>query len=385
MRDGSEKENAMSVTIFTMTHKAFPAPKDPIYVPLQVGRAGAADLGYIGDDTGVSISEKNCYYGELTGVYWVWKNIKTSEPVGICHYRRYFCTEEGRILTQKEYETILEEYDLIASKLLKLNYSYYEGYASDYNIHDLEVTGEVIRQFYPDYYETFTQLVHGKGTYFGNMMVCKKALYDEYCEWLFGIFEKAEGQIDASGYDAYHKRVYGFISEFLLYVWVKVKGLKVYECKVGMTDEKRETAEIKEHLAVFFAGKDIPGAKSYLLTWLEKRPDVLMEASDITGELKLSMQVIAVCELEKQTYGSSTIDRIQEFGALMAHFRSLNELINEIKEGETKMSPPAVEFNLVGQEITDIAIEASARLFCTPEEAHRVTAAVRAYLAEAGS
>ncbi len=375
----------MSVTIFTMTHKAFPTPKDPIYVPLQVGRAGAEDLGYIGDDTGVSISEKNCYYGELTGVYWVWKNIKTSDPVGICHYRRYFCTEEGRILTQKEYESILADYDLIASKLLKLNYSYYEGYASDYNIHDLEVTGKVIRQFYPDYYETFTRLVHGKGTYFGNMMVCKKELFDEYCEWLFDIFEKAEAQIDASGYDAYHKRVYGFISEFLLYVWVKVKGLKVYECKVGMTDEKRETAEIKEHLAALFARKDIPGAKSYLLAWLEKRPDVLMEASDITGELKLSMQVIAVCELEKQIYGSSTIDRIQEFGALMAYFRSLNDLINEIKEGETRMSPPAVEFDLKGDEITDIAIEASARLFCTPEEAHRVTEAVRAFLAEAGS
>ena len=69
----------MSVTIFTMTHKKFPTPGDLIYVPLQVGRAGAEDLGYIGDDAGVSISEKNCYYGELTGVYWVWKNIKTSD------------------------------------------------------------------------------------------------------------------------------------------------------------------------------------------------------------------------------------------------------------------------------------------------------------------
>ena len=49
------------------------------------------------------------------------------------------------------------------------------------------------------------------------------------------------------------------------------------------------------------------------------------------------------------------------------------------------MSPPAVEFDLKGDEITDIAIEASARLFCTPEEVHRVAAAVRAYLAEADS
>ena len=30
----------MSVTIFTMTHKKFPEPGDPVYVPLQVGRAG---------------------------------------------------------------------------------------------------------------------------------------------------------------------------------------------------------------------------------------------------------------------------------------------------------------------------------------------------------
>ena len=35
-----------------------------------------------------------------------------------------------------------------------------------------------------------------------------------------------------------------------------------------------------------------------------------MEASDITGELKLSMQVIAVCELERQTYGDSVLDRM---------------------------------------------------------------------------
>lgn len=360
----------MSVTIFTMTHKKFPAPPDPVYLPLQVGRAGAPDLGYIGDDTGVSISEKNCYYGELTGVYWVWKNIKTSDSVGICHYRRYFCTEEGRILTGAEYERILQDYDIITSKVLTLNYSYHDGYASDYNIRDLDIVGDVIRQVYPGDYEVYERLVHGRGTYFGNMMVCSKELYDEYCRWLFSIFAQAEKQIDASGYDDYHKRVYGFISEFLLYVWVEARGLKAYACKVGMTDEKRETAEIKERLAGFFAKKDIAGAKAYILACLEKRPDVLMEASDITGELKLSMQVIAVCELEQQAYGSSTIDRIWEFEALMDHFRRLNDLIQKCKQGEMdQMSALRAEFDHENAVITDIALEASARLFYTPGEA----------------
>jgi hypothetical protein len=386
----------MSVTIFTMTHKKFPAPKDPIYVPLQVGRAGKEDLGYIGDDTGVSISEKNCYYGELTGVYWVWKNIRTSDYVGVCHYRRYFCTEEGRILTGAEYEKILSEYDIMTSKKLKLNYSYYDGYAGDYNIKDLQAVEDVIRESFPDYYETFHRLVHGKGTYFGNMMVCAKPLYDEYCQWLFGIFEKAESRIDASGYDDYHKRVYGFISEFLLMVWAEVKGLKVYECKVGMTDEKRETVEIKERLAGYFAKKDIDGAKAYILACLEKRPDVLMEASDIMGELKTAMQVIAVCGLEQEAYGSSVIDKIQDFQELLHYFQGINGLLESVR-GEISpqhealsavasspaalsvaaTQPAALSALTKKAPITDVALEASARLFYSAEEAALAAAAAR--------
>ena len=175
----------MTVTIFTMTHKKFREPEDAIYVPLHVGRACSGDYGYAGDNTGDNISAKNCYYGELTGVYWVWKNVRTTDYVGICHYRRYFCTEEGRILNEKDYLSILQDYDIITSKRLKLNYSYFDGYASDYNIFDLVTTGEVIRQMYPAYYDAFERLVHGNGTYFGNMMVTSKALYDPHPAYCF--------------------------------------------------------------------------------------------------------------------------------------------------------------------------------------------------------
>ena len=355
----------MSVTIFTMTHKKFKEPEDRIYVPLHVGRAGGEDFGYAGDDTGDNISDQNCYYGELTGVYWVWKNIRTEDYVGICHYRRYFCTEEGRILTEKDYRSILSEYDIITSKKLKLNYSYFDGYASDYNILDLVTTGEMIRQKYPEYYDTFERLVHENGTYFGNMMVTSKALYDEYAQWLFSIFREAEKKIDASGYDDYHKRVYGFISEFLLYVWVEVKGLKVYECKVGMTDEKYETRQMKERLAEFFQKGDLTGAKDYFLDVLKKRPDVLMEASDITGELKLAMQVIAVCELERKEYGESVIDRIRQFEELMYYFGRLNEVIGDCRTG--RLDEKDIRF-LRENKVSDIAVEASARLFISDEK-----------------
>ncbi len=359
----------MAVTIFTMTHKKFKEPSDSIYVPLQVGRACGENLGYSGDDTGDNISVKNCYYGELTGVYWVWKNVRTRDYVGICHYRRYFCTEEGRILNEKDYLSLLQEYDIITSKKLKLNFSYFDGYASDYNIFDLVTTGEVIRQKYPAYYENFERLVHGNGTYFANMMVAEKSLYDEYCAWLFSIFDEVEKRIDASRYDDYHKRVFGFI-------WVETKGLKVCECKIGMTTEKYETRQMKEKLADFFREKDIAGAKAYFLESLEKRPDVLMEASDITGELKIAMQVVAVCELEKQILGECVLDRMQEFDELVRYFTCLNDAVNACRLND--MQEEAVRF-LQKEQVSDIAIEASARMFCTEEaEQVRVAEAVKA-------
>ena len=80
----------MKIRIYTMTHRPFHVPSDPMYQPLQVGRATHEDLGYPGDDTGDNISALNCFYSELTGVYWIWKNVHDAEYVGLCHYRRFF-------------------------------------------------------------------------------------------------------------------------------------------------------------------------------------------------------------------------------------------------------------------------------------------------------
>lgn len=43
-------------------------------VPLEVGAQGRSSFIYeLKDNTGDHISNENPYYGELTGLYWVWK------------------------------------------------------------------------------------------------------------------------------------------------------------------------------------------------------------------------------------------------------------------------------------------------------------------------
>lgn len=380
----------MSVKIFAMTHKRFEVPGDPMYIPLHVGHINAKeDFGYLGDDTGDHISDLNCYYAELSGVYWVWKNYRDADCVGICHYRRFLTSEEGYVFTEAEYERILKEYDIVTTKQLELPGSYRNGFGAHHKVGILDETGRVIAERYPEYYDTFVSLVHQNKTYFGNIMVAKKKLYDTYCEWLFTIFFELQKRIDLTFEDDYHKRVFGFISEFLLYVWVTVNHFKAFECRVAMIGEKKETREVTEKMVEFFYRGDAVGAKTYFEAVLRQRPDILMEASDINGECKLCLQAVSTANLELAEYGHSFLEQVRDYETVINYFRGLNsfaagavravsterevrnqtgkaEYVRTIKEQRAGKAADAVnreDSGLNAPWITDIALLAAIRLF----------------------
>ena len=315
----------MSVKIFAMTHKRFDVPGDPIYIPLHVGHKNAKeDFGYMGDDTGDNISALNCYYAELSGVYWVWKNYRGADCVGICHYRRFLTSEEGYAFSEAEYERILEKHDIVTTKQLELPGSYRDGFGAHHKVSTLDETGRIIAERCPGYYDTFDRLVHQNKTYFGNIMVAGKELYDAYCEWLFTIFFELQERVDLTFEDDYHKRVFGFISEFLLYVWVTAKHLRAYECRVAVIGEKKETREVIAKMADFFHERDAAGAKTYFESVLKQRPDILMEASDINGECKLCLQAVSTANLELAEYGHCFLEQQSDYAAVIDYFRCLN-------------------------------------------------------------
>ena len=138
----------MSVSIYTMTHVPFTPPEDPIYIPLQVGRALHDDLGYQGDDTGDTISALNPYYSELTGLYWIWKNVNDADYLGLCHYRRYFLNENGTLMTKADYLHIFSRYDVILSRPQAGAYDYRTVYSRSHDVRNLDMTGEVIQELY---------------------------------------------------------------------------------------------------------------------------------------------------------------------------------------------------------------------------------------------
>lgn len=211
-------------------------PVDEVYLPIHVGREGNDDLGYTGDNTGDNISVKNPNYCELTGLYWAWKNLYC-EYIGLCHYRRYFAhkaksnsleDKKQSILTKKDYEQLLQQYDVILPK--KRNY-YIETVRSQYehahNKRDLDEVENIIRQQYPSYIEAFEKVMNSRKLYIYNMFVMDKFLFDKYCIWLFDILFTLEKRIDIANYDKYNARVFGFLSERLFNVWLEKQNLNI--------------------------------------------------------------------------------------------------------------------------------------------------------------
>lgn len=350
-----------SINIYVMTHKKFDEPEDKMYVPLQVGRKVNKKLDYLGDDTKDNISELNKYYSELTGIYWVYKNVTDVDYVGICHYRRYLLNSDNLMFTKEQLLELLKNYDIITSKCITLNNSYHYGFADNHNIRDLDMTGIVIKEKYPDYYPLYETLVNSNHTYFGNMCIMSKTLYDKYCEWMFDILFEVQRRINIDEYDDYHRRVFGFISEFLLYVWVVKNKLKPLECKVGLIGQKAETSQVILKIKELLTAKDVDGAMQYIIEYKKKRPDITMEASDVYGDLRVLIQIVATAKIQLNEEQISCIDRCSDIDELIHIFKFLNSVVKRYRDG---CKTDKDELLLKELKFSVQAVKVSAQIFC---------------------
>ena len=268
-----------TIAIFTATHVSFDPPNNPIYIPLHVGK-------YIGDDTGENISDLNLFFAELTGLYWIWQNIHDIDYAGLCHYRRYFINEYGCELNKNEYLQILMNYDAIVPIHAECTPDYREHYGRAHNVNDLDAVGRAIKKVYPKYMQAYDQVMGGKAFYGGNLFVTSLEILKSYSEWLFTIFSEAGEEIDASGYDGYQKKVYGFLGEQMFYVYAVANGLTLYEQTVGISDEKAETKNLKVRLNKLLGEGRLKEARALFDKELANRPDLLLPGSDIGKELQ---------------------------------------------------------------------------------------------------
>lgn len=249
------------IKIFVVTHKEKPVLENDVLVPIQVGNGVAITENILRDNTLENIANKNSNYCELTASYWIWKNVKDAEYVGICHYRRYLNfyndwynlkpSAQKKITTEdfkktklfntsseklsKKIRNILSEYDVILCR----PYNFKDGsltknYCDDHRPEDWELIKKIILEKNPEYKDSITKFLdEGKKFHIGNMIVCSKQKFDDYHNWLFPILFELESRITIPE-DSYQARIFGFISERLINFYMyhhnfKIKGIPSYK------------------------------------------------------------------------------------------------------------------------------------------------------------
>jgi hypothetical protein len=232
-----------NVKIMVVTHKMSEMPDDSsLYYPTIVGKQkdSLEFKAFFRDDTGDNISEKNENYCELTALYWAWKNLD-SQYIGLVHYRRLFMDPDNTktILSREKLTSLLSQADIILPK--KRNYfieNTWSHFEHNHNIKDLLEVKNIILNKHPRYVNAFNDVMKQKKSHRFNMFIMKKEKMDEYLEWLFEILFELEERIDISQYDNYQKRIYGFISERLLDVWIEANEYDYAEVPVKFTEKQ---------------------------------------------------------------------------------------------------------------------------------------------------
>ncbi|MDE3750527.1 DUF4422 domain-containing protein [Pediococcus pentosaceus] len=226
----------MNIQVLVAAHKKFPMPADKdLYLPVLVGATKNYKNGikYQRDDEGDNISYKNSNYNELTAIYWAWKNLD-ADVIGLVHYRRLFSMSRKReldnILNRNDIESLLDKAPIILPK--KRNYyieTNYSHYVHAHHKEPLDETRKVIQKNYPKYLNAFDSVMKQKSAHMFNMFIMKNKEFKQYASWLFDILFEVERNIDISDYSVQEARVFGYISELLLDVWIETNDKKYIE------------------------------------------------------------------------------------------------------------------------------------------------------------
>lgn len=234
------------------------------------------------DDQADNISDRNHRFSELTGFYYVWKNLP-SDAVAFCHYRRYLIPASmsawladeatqpysknsvggvsnyasghlvgqstlSQQLTHVDYQALLQEQlqtsDILLPKSNKLPVG---GFLQQYgNAHPVQPFFECLalmaasdNKLARDAHRFFTQ--HPRA-HWNNLFATHWHHFDDYCAFVFEILLALDDKL-APMDDAYQNRICAFLSERLFNFWIVNRQLKVTELDWCMTEDMAQASD----------------------------------------------------------------------------------------------------------------------------------------------
>lgn len=187
-------------------------------IPIQVGAALCKErVANFLDCDGENISRKNGNYSELTALYWIWKNRlcfssmrEEREYYGLVHYRRILDLTEDDILRLPE-----NDVDAVLPYPMPYEPDIEEHHRRYLKESDWRAVIQALKEVHPTYMEVFPDILKQRYFYNYNIVLAKKCVLREYCDWLFPILMRVEELSVPKGTER-SDRYLGYIGETLL-------------------------------------------------------------------------------------------------------------------------------------------------------------------------
>ena len=194
--------------IHIIRHKDYDFPIPSGYVTCEVGPLFKGDRP--------NINYLNPIINELTGIYDVWKNFD-DDIVGFCHYHRFFIDKNDDVMWLDDLKMELTKDFVLPLSVTYPDMTIRESLERDFR-EDLLTFNKYMDMLYeaePGLEEYF----NGRTFHPRNMFVCRRALLNEYCNWLFDLIIPVAERFkeeDFNKYHHYYSRMIGFIAERLM-------------------------------------------------------------------------------------------------------------------------------------------------------------------------
>ena len=260
-----------NIKIFICAHKEVPLPQHPYFLPVQAGAALHDRIdGYQSDCEGDNISVRNPHFCELTCHYWVWKNLKNVDIVGLNHYRRYFdfkkkwpqfsadkrfVSTEFFLKTNYQFpdlDHILQKYDIILPIARHWRVSNTQQYGDYHIAKDWEMLRQIIKERSPQYIPAFEKTMDNSNISVGyNMFITSWKHFDAYSNWLFDILFEVERRVPPIN-DPIQSRIYGYMSERLINTFCERHHLRIKHIPLIMPlDHYQEGLNVSNPRAIY--------------------------------------------------------------------------------------------------------------------------------------
>jgi lipopolysaccharide biosynthesis glycosyltransferase len=185
----------------------------------------------------------------MTGIYWAWKNDRTSDFVGFCHYRRLFSFHNhtnqrvdvhGMVYADRIGRNFEQDFGLdlasvqaaVTSHNIILPHHFDVRTADMKSVRDqyirspghhaahLDLARRALFALAPADLKWFDEVMADRFMYPANMFIMSRLQFDRYCEWIFPLLFWLEDRIDPMGLLPADRRAVGYLAERLFSVYI---------------------------------------------------------------------------------------------------------------------------------------------------------------------